>query len=164
MPVNIIAIPASFAAVMIIPTMAIADSVHVLMNYLLMMQKGESREEAMVDSIRINFQPVFLTSFTTAIGFLSMNFSDAPPFHDLGNIVAMGVLIAFVLSVTFLPALMMLLPGKPRLGETASSRAMQRFAEFVIARRGKLLVGMGIASLLLISFVPKLLQQGPRID
>ena len=147
--------PPSVAAVMIIPTMAIADSVHVLMNYLLMMQKGESREEAMVDSIRINFQPVFLTSFTTAIGFLSMNFSDAPPFHDLGNIVAMGVLIAFVLSMTFLPAMMMLLPGKPRLGETASSRAMRRFAEFVIARRGKLLVGMGIASLLLISFVPK---------
>jgi predicted RND superfamily exporter protein len=147
--------PPSFAAIMIIPTMAIADSVHVLMNYLLMMQKGETREEAMVDSIRINFQPVFLTSFTTAIGFLSMNFSDAPPFHDLGNIVAMGVLIAFVLSVTFLPALMMLLPGKQRPGETTSSRAMRRFAEFVIARRGKLLVGMGIASLLLISFVPQ---------
>jgi predicted RND superfamily exporter protein len=67
----------------------------------------------------------------------------------------MGVLIAFVLSVTFLPALMMLLPGKQRPGETTSSRAMRRFAEFVIARRGKLLVGMGIASLLLISFVPQ---------
>ncbi|MDH3535339.1 MAG: MMPL family transporter, partial [Gammaproteobacteria bacterium] len=147
--------PPSFSAIMIIPTMAIADSVHVLMNYLLMMQKGETREEAMVDSIRINFQPVFLTSVTTAIGFLSMNFSDAPPFHDLGNIVAMGVMIAFVLSVTFLPALMMLLPGKQRVGETASIRAIQRFAEFVIARRRQLLTGMGLASLVLISFVPQ---------
>ncbi len=97
---------------MIIPTMAIADSVHVLMNYLQMQRRGESRDDAMVDSIRINFQPVFLTSLTTAIGFLSMNFSDAPPFRDLGNIVAMGVMIAFVLSVTFLPALMMILPGR----------------------------------------------------
>ncbi len=147
--------PPSFSAIMIIPTMAIADSVHVLMNYLLMMQKGETREEAMVDSIRINFQPVFLTSVTTAIGFLSMNFSDAPPFHDLGNIVAMGVMIAFVLSVTFLPAMMLLLPGKQRVGETASSRAMQRFAEFVIAKRGKLLIGMSLGCLLLISFLPK---------
>ncbi len=147
--------PPSFSAIMIIPTMAIADSVHVLMNYLLMMQKGETREEAMVDSIRINFQPVFLTSVTTAIGFLSMNFSDAPPFHDLGNIVAMGVMIAFVLSVTFLPALMMLLPGRQRVGETASSRAMQRFAEFVIAKRGKLLIAMGLGCLSLISFVPQ---------
>jgi predicted RND superfamily exporter protein len=147
--------PPSFSAIMIIPTMAIADSVHVLMNYLLMMQKGETREEAMVDSIRINFQPVFLTSVTTAIGFMSMNFSDAPPFHDLGNIVAMGVMIAFVLSLTFLPAMMLLLPGRQRVGETASSRAMQRFAEFVIAKRGKLLVGMGLGCLLLISFVPQ---------
>jgi len=147
--------PPSFSAIMIIPTMAIADSVHVLMNYLLKMQTGESREEAMVDSIRINFQPVFLTSITTAIGFMSMNFSDAPPFHDLGNIVAMGVMIAFVLSLTFLPAMMMILPGRQRTGETASSRLMQRFAEFVIAQRGKLLLGMGLGCLLLVSFVPK---------
>ena len=147
--------PPSFSAIMIIPTMAIADSVHVLMNYLLMMQKGETRREAMIDSIRINFQPVFLTSVTTAIGFLSMNFSDAPPFHDLGNIVAMGVMIAFVLSVTFLPAMMLLLPGRQRVGETTSSRAMQRFAEFVIAKRGKLLVGMSIGCLLLISWLPQ---------
>ena len=92
--------PPSFSAVMIIPTMAIADSVHVLMNYVIARQKGEAREASMIDSIRINLQPVFLTSVTTAIGFMSMNFSDAPPFRDLGNIVAMGVMIAFVLSVT----------------------------------------------------------------
>ena len=116
--------PPSFSAIMIIPTMAIADSVHVLMNYLLMRQEGEGREEAMVDSIRINFQPIFLTSITTAIGFMSMNFSDAPPFHDLGNIVAMGVMIAFVLSVTFLPAMMMLLPESDRNPVGHSSRLM----------------------------------------
>ena len=146
--------PPSFASIMIIPTMAIADSVHVLMNYLQMKRRGETRSEAMVDSIRINFQPVFLTSVTTAIGFLSMNFSDAPPFHDLGNIVAMGVMIAFALSVTFLPAAMMLLPGREQSGETASSRVMQRFAEFVIRQRRRLLLGMGLGSLLLIACVP----------
>ena len=47
---------------------------------------------------------VFLQS-TTAIGFMSMNFSDAPPFHDLGNIAAAGIMCAFVYSVTLLPAL-----------------------------------------------------------
>ncbi|MFB3059405.1 MAG: RND family transporter [Gammaproteobacteria bacterium] len=147
--------PPSVAAIMIIPTMAIADSVHVLMTYVLDMRRGESKHEAMVDSIRVNMQPVFLTSVTTAIGFLSMNFSDAPPFHDLGNIVAMGVMIAFVLSVTFLPATMMLLPDSHRVRETASSIAMAKFAEFVIANRKRLLVTMGIGCLLLISFVPK---------
>ncbi|MCH6564283.1 MAG: MMPL family transporter [Proteobacteria bacterium] len=147
--------PPSVAAIMIIPTMAIADSVHVLMTYVLDMRRGESKHEAMVDSIRVNMQPVFLTSVTTAIGFLSMNFSDAPPFHDLGNIVAMGVMIAFVLSVTFLPAMMMLLPDSHRVRETGSSIAMAKLAEFVIANRKRLLVTMGIGCLLLISFVPK---------
>ncbi len=146
--------PPSFSAIMIIPTMAIADSVHVLMNYVLARQRGEDKRAAMVDSIRINLQPVFLTSITTAIGFLSMNFSDAPPFHDLGNIVAMGVMIAFVLSVTFLPAVMMLLPERQRRVDSASSRLMARFAEFVIANRRRLLVGMGLGCLVLISFVP----------
>ena len=42
--------PPSFSAIMIIPTMAIADSVHVLMNYVLTRQQGGGREEAMVES------------------------------------------------------------------------------------------------------------------
>ena len=147
--------PPSFSAIMIIPTMAIADSVHVLMNYVLAMRHGESKHDAMVDSIRINMQPVFLTSVTTAIGFMSMNFSDAPPFRDLGNIVAMGVMVAFVLSVTFLPAITMILPGRQKVEDTTSSVMMRRFAEFVIAKRSKLLLFMGIGCLTLISFVPQ---------
>lgn len=147
--------PPSFSAIMIIPTMAIAHSVHILMNYVLAMRRGESKYDAMIDSVRVNMQPVFLTSLTTAIGFMSMNFSDAPPFRDLGNIVAMGVMVAFILSVTFLPAVMMILPGKVKVYETASSRMMQKFAEFVIARRHMLLVVMGITTLVLISLVPK---------
>jgi len=146
--------PPSFSAIMIIPTMAIADSVHILMSFVLAMRRGESKHAAMVDSIRINMQPVFLTSITTAIGFMSMNFSDAPPFRDLGNIVAMGVMVAFVLSVTFLPAISMILPGRQKVRDTPSSIAMRHFAEFVIAKRSMLLLGMGIASVLLVSFVP----------
>ncbi|MFT5549194.1 MAG: putative RND superfamily exporter protein [Candidatus Azotimanducaceae bacterium] len=147
--------PPSFSAIMIIPTMAIADSVHILMNYVVAMRHGENKHDAMVDSVRINLQPVFLTSVTTAIGFMSMNFSDAPPFRDLGNIVAMGVLVAFVLSITFLPAIMMILPGRQKVEETTSSKMMTQFAEFVIANRKRLLIGMGLTSLMIISFVPK---------
>jgi predicted RND superfamily exporter protein len=146
--------PPSFSAIMIIPTMAIADSVHVLMSFVLGMRHGENKQNAMVDSIRINLQPVFLTSITTAIGFMSMNFSDAPPFRDLGNIVAMGVMIAFVLSVTFLPAISMIFPAHQKVEDTTSSVMMRRFAEFVIAKRAALLFLMGAGCVLLISFVP----------
>ena len=147
--------PPSFSAIMIIPTMAIADSVHVLMSFVLGMRHGENKYDAMIDSIRINLQPVFLTSVTTAIGFMSLNFSDAPPFRDLGNIVAMGVMIAFVLSVTFLPAISMIFPGHQAVEDTPTNVMMRRFAEFVIAKRTALLFLMGACCLLLISFVPK---------
>jgi hypothetical protein len=147
--------PPSFSAIMIIPTMSIAHSVHILMNFILAMHQGESRHEAMVDSLRINMQPVFLTTVTTAIGFLSMNFSDAPPFRDLGNIVAMGVVIAYLLSIGFLPAMMMVLPVKAQVVETRSSRFMVGLAEFVIARRKSLLVIMGLTILLLLAFIPE---------
>lgn len=146
--------PPSFSAIMIIPTMSIAHSVHILMNFLIAIHHGETRHEAMVDSLRINMQPVFLTTITTAIGFLSMNFSDAPPFRDLGNIVAMGVVIAFFLSVTFLPALMMILPVKEKVVETRSSKMMVELAEFVIARRKVLLVVMSLIIVVLVSFIP----------
>jgi hypothetical protein len=146
--------PPSFSAIMIIPTMSIAHSVHILMNFLIAMHHGETRQEAMTDSLRINMQPVFLTTVTTCIGFLSLNFSDAPPFRDLGNIVAMGVVIAWLLSITFLPAMMMILPVREQAMETHSSRLMIALAEFVIARRKALLIGMGLFIVGLVSFVP----------
>ncbi len=140
---GIVLTPASATAPIIILTLAVADSVHILVTVFHKMRGGAARHHAIQESIRVNFQPVLITSVSTAIGFLTMNFSDAPPFRDLGNIVAMGVLIAFVLSVTFLPALIMLLPGRQQTGETVSSRLMGSFAEFVIAKRRRLLVGMG---------------------
>ncbi|MDJ0880378.1 MAG: MMPL family transporter [Gammaproteobacteria bacterium] len=147
--------PPSFSAIMIIPTMSIAHSVHILMNFLIAIHHGETRREAMIDSLRINMQPVFLTTVTTGIGFLSLNFSDAPPFRDLGNIVAMGVVIAYFLSITFLPAMMMILPVKEQVVETRTSRLMVALAEFVIKRRKVLLLVMGLGILLLLSFIPR---------
>ena len=98
--------PPSFSAIMIIPTMAIADSVHVLMNYLLLRQKGEAREEAMVDSIRINFQPIFLTSITTAIGFGSVGFYEMRGMASFGQVLAMGVITCFLATIFVLPPLL----------------------------------------------------------
>ena len=109
----------------------------------------------MVESLRINFSPIFLTSVTTAIGFMSMNFSDAPPFHDLGNITAIGVLVAFVLSVTFLPALMAILPFRAKVREQRGSRMMTRFSNWVVHQRTALLWGMGAVMIGISLFLPR---------
>ena len=139
----------------ILMTMAVADTVHLLVTFLHNMRSGETRIEAMKDSLRINLQPIFITSITTAIGFLSMNFSDVPPFHDLGNVVAIGVMFAFVLSVTLLPALMMILPIRVKATKQKDGHAMMRLSDFVIANQKLLLWGMGLLGIAIISFVPQ---------
>ncbi|MEJ2590308.1 MAG: MMPL family transporter [Candidatus Thiodiazotropha sp.] len=139
----------------VIMTLAIADCVHILVNFLHGMRAGAPKQLAMRESLRINLQPVLLTSLTTAIGFLSLNFSDAPPFRDLGNLSAVGVLLAFLLAIAFLPAVMMLLPVRALGAETRGSVAMQRFAGFVVRRRRLLMWGMGLLVLFLLVQIPR---------
>jgi predicted RND superfamily exporter protein len=146
--------PPSSTAPTIILTLAVADCVHVLLTLLQSMRIGTSKRDALIESLRINFQPVFLTSLTTAIGFLSMNFSDAPPFRDLGNIVAMGVGIAFVLSVTFLPALIMVLPLRTQARKGKQIHPMERLGDFVVSQRKVLLRTMTVLVVFFICFIP----------
>ena len=94
----------------LILTLAVADCVHILSTMFHLMREGQPKHQAIAQAVQINFQAVFLTSITTVIGFLSMNFSESPPFRDLGNMVGIGVSIAFVLSILLLPALMAVLP------------------------------------------------------
>ncbi|MCG8409303.1 MAG: MMPL family transporter, partial [Phycisphaerales bacterium] len=96
----------SGSAPLIVLTMALAYSVHLLSKFIDDYRSGASKRVAILNTVEGNLSPVFLTSLTTAIGFLSMNASDAPPFHDLGNIVAVGVVSAFVFAFTLLPALL----------------------------------------------------------
>jgi predicted RND superfamily exporter protein len=138
----------------IIMTLAIADCVHILVNFLHFVHDGMAKYQAMMESLRINLEPIFLTSLTTVIGFLSLNFSDAPPFRDLGNMASIGVILAFLLSITFLPAMVMLLPVKAFRGETLGSTTMLHLAEFVIRYKKGLLWIMGIVILFLIAQIP----------
>ncbi len=148
--------PPSATAPTIILTLAVADCVHLLTTFLYEMRAhGRDKLAAMHESLRVNLQPVFMTSITTAIGFLSMNFSDAPPFHDLGNIVAIGVMAAFVFSVTLLPALIVVLPVRVRPGRADGGHAMDGVAEFVIRRRRELLWGVGLVIVALVAMIPR---------
>lgn len=145
--------PPSSAAVTIIMTLAVADSIHVLVTMLADMRKGMSKHDAIRDSLRVNFSPVFLTSVTTAIGFMSMNFSDSPPFHDLGNITAMGVMAALFFSLTLLPALMVVLPVKVKQRESKIAGRMENLADFVIRKQKPILILSIAASILILSFI-----------
>jgi len=147
--------PPSASAPTIILTVAIANSVHILVTFLHDMRSGTEKNEALTESLRVNLQPVFLASITTAIGFLSMNFSEVPPFRHLGNLVAFGVIASFLFSTTFLPAMISFLPVKVRIKEEEDDHLMARFGEFVVARRNILLWGMIAVVAVLVSFLPR---------
>lgn len=147
--------PPSASAPTMILTIAIANSVHIIVTFLHGLQYGKTKAEAIKESIRLNFQPVFLASLTTCLGFLSMNFSDAPPFQHLGNFVAIGVACAFVLSMTFLPAMMSLLPFWTKPIQHDDDPLMTRFGKMVVSKRKPLLWIMSIMTISLIAFIPK---------
>ncbi|WP_455365740.1 efflux RND transporter permease subunit [Kaarinaea lacus] len=138
--------PASANAPTIILTLAVADSVHILVTMYRLMYTGKSKSDALVESLKINMQAVFLTSLTTAIGFLSMNFSDAPPFNDLGNIVAIGITMAFLYSVFFLPALIAVLPVKARHAPVIAAHAFfQHLSRLVVRHQKSIIIMLSLA-------------------
>lgn len=140
----------------IILTIAIADSIHFLVTLLHEMREGKSKMEAIIESLRVNFQPIFLTSLTTIIGFLSLNFNDSPPFQDLGNMTAIGITAAWVYSIVFLPALIAVLPMKVSTQQKASSKLIDKLSDFVITRRRSVLAGVGFLVIGLVVMIPRL--------
>jgi len=130
-------------APVIVLSLSVAYCVHVLVTIRQQLLAGVVKVEAIAESLRVNVGPVAITGMTTAVGFLSLNFSDAPPFRQLGNMVAFGVVVTFVLSISFLPACLCLVNLKIKKSHSMMSGVMQRLAEFVVRFRKLLLVGMG---------------------
>ena len=145
--------PTTSAPTMIM-TLAVADCIHILTSMFYEMRQGADKRTAIARSIKINLQPIFLTSITTAIGFLSMNFSDSPPFRDLGNLVALGVMLAFVFSVTIFPALLTVLPVHVKKQPKVKEDIMGKLADFVITKRKALLPMTSILIIASVMFIP----------
>ncbi|EJB8414165.1 MMPL family transporter [Vibrio vulnificus] len=126
----------------LIMTLAVADCVHVIASMRHFMRQGMPKSQAIHRSVTLNFVPIIITSVTTAIGFLMMNMSDSPVLRDFGNLSALGVMIACVLSVSLLPALLNLLPVRfsaKQAGQSSSSDIMDKLADLVVHRRNVLL-------------------------
>jgi len=152
---GILLTPISANAPTIILTLAVADSIHILVTLFYEVRHGKTKYEAIQESLRVNHQPIFITSLTTAIGFLSLNFSDSPPFRDLGNIVAVGVMAAYVYSVFFLPAMMAILPLRVKKVSSSQNIWIDTFGDWVIHNRNLLFWGMIIIITFLSIQIPR---------
>ncbi|MDC1051235.1 MMPL family transporter [bacterium] len=146
--------PPSASAPTIITTLAVADSIHLLVSMFNRMRAGYSQRDSLLYSLRVNGKPIFLTSLTTALGFLSMNFSDSPPFHDLGNITAIGVMAAWIYSIVLLPILISFVPLKSKATLAKLDDKMGKLGAYVASRYKSVLTVSVIISVAILSLIP----------
>ena len=139
----------------IVLMIVVANCVHLLVTLQQHMRAGHSKRDAIVHSVSLNLHPVFLASLTTALGFLSMNFSEVPPYRHLGNFVAFGIGMSFLLSVTFLPAVLSLLPVRPGSDRRLVGPLLGSMADFALRRRKALLWGWAVVVIAMIVAIPR---------
>lgn len=136
------AIAAFYPVLMLI--VGTSDIVHIMSKYIDELKKGKSEEVAIGITIRQIGLATFMTSITTAVGFLSLTTSKLAPIQDFGINSAMGVMIAFVCTILFSCSLLSLVPKEKIIKENAENdwweRGLDRVRIFTL-KKTKLLFG-----------------------
>lgn len=138
------------SAPIVIMTLAVADSIHIMLTVMILMRDGMTKQQAIVSSLERNFLAVLLTTVTTAIGFFTFNFSEFNPLVDFGNIVALGIVLAFLYSVIWLPAFVAILPLNPESvsGPGRLARQLEALGNWIIGHRQLTIAASGALCLI----------------
>ena len=89
---------------------AVAGCLHILVTYRLAQQKISDKHSAIKYALTKNFKPTLLTALTTAIGFISFQFSDIKTIADLGLAASVSVVYVWTLTYFLLSSLLFILP------------------------------------------------------
>ena len=102
-----------------------SDAVHILNKYTEELRNGNEK----IKAIQITFREVgwatLLTSITTAVGFITLMMVSIKPIQEFGLYTAVGVIIAFVIAILFLPALLSLIPP-PKIAKKSHQQSFWR--------------------------------------
>ena len=93
-------------------TIAMVDSVHVLSEFVDIYSAENGRKKTIREVMNTLFAPILYTSLTTAAGFASLAFTPIPPAKIFGIFLSIGVMIAWLYTVIFVPAYIMMFPEK----------------------------------------------------
>ena len=108
----------SIIAPLVVVIIAVANSVHIISIYQQALTQDKDKQKAMEISLNHNFKPVSLAALTTVIGFSSLNMSSSPAIQDFGQIVAIGIVFAYLLTFLLVPALLVRLTNAEALVKT----------------------------------------------
>ena len=127
-----------------VTVVAIATTVHVIVEYRRQREAGLAPEAALGQAITLLFWPVVGAIATDVVGFGSLVFSRVGPVHDFGIMTAVGavmVLVSAALAVPFL-ALAGRFDADPRRawGEQALELGLDRLMKRIVRRPGRFLL------------------------
>ncbi|MDZ7759522.1 MAG: efflux RND transporter permease subunit [Desulfovermiculus sp.] len=108
---NTIHIMSSMIPIFIMP-IAVLDSVHILSEFFDRYQSTKDRVQTIKGTVQTLFLPMLYTSITSAAGFASLALTPIPPVQIFGLFVALGILVAWFLTLTVIPAYIMFIPEK----------------------------------------------------
>jgi len=148
--------PPLITAPIIILTISLTHAIHMLSIALTNMTEGMTKNEAIIESLKINFSPIFLTSFTTAVGIAGINFGDIPAYSEMANTVVIGAAIGFILSVTLLPSMFSLLPIKARKRKSYVINMLQKLGETIYKFKERFIIIISIICITVFSLIPNL--------
>ncbi|MBI3303614.1 MAG: MMPL family transporter, partial [Deltaproteobacteria bacterium] len=139
--------------------LGIAYSLHVVTEYYELARPGRAVDEVLLETLRSINMPVLIAALTTVLGFLSLFVNNIVSIREMGIYSAAGITIAFVLSVTFVPACLALLPLPARSQETYApglSAALRRLTRSIIRHRRAILSGSLLVAILFTLPIPSI--------
>ncbi|GBC59672.1 RND transporter [Desulfonema ishimotonii] len=93
-------------------SISMVDSVHVLSEFFDVYTKEKGRRQSIEEVMNTLFAPMLYTSLTTAAGFLSLTLAPIPPARVFGGFLSIGVMVAWLLTILFVPAYIMMIPER----------------------------------------------------
>ena len=126
---------------------AMSDVIHLVSRYMDALREGLSKFESIKTTIREVGFPTFLTSLTTSVGFFSLYFINVQPVKMFGLIIGIGVLLAFFLSILFLPILFYYFPSPniiKKRKETLWGKFLPKAYEWIITHKRRVWVASGL--------------------
>lgn len=96
-------IMSSMIAIFLMP-IAVVDSVHILSEFSDRYKPGENAGKVITQVVEHLFKPMLFTSLTSSAGFFSLMLTPIPPVQIFGAYIGFGILLAFLITLTFIPA------------------------------------------------------------
>ena len=149
------------AATAHVPTIIIALGVASLSHLAISTRRhilaGMPQPDAVAQALRTDARPISLTLGTTCIGFLTLNAADAPPFREMGLLVALGAVFCLFYGLVLLPALLRSLPIRVQPSHGFISHMIQTATDFSVVRRRPLVLALPLLSVLAMGGIMKII-------